>query len=273
MIDAELALASSAGAEPAGAAAREDVGRESKAPAAPDSPGSQAAQAAGAAAAAVAVALGQRGRWAEAALPGSMPRGPGAHADEDAAPLSLEGQPSSSNAYTGHADTGGSPPVATFTSAAERSTAHGAPQDGGVWDTRDGIGSKVQTSSAQTAQSKPCSVTVAGTAAVGSSAGQLASHKAGRQPAETGNTEREVSTSARAACAEKPQAAHEWSKSRRSPGVQLWPSHSVPHAIPHGHAALQGVSLGLFKLHAGWQAQQYSCKFRAPASQLCMLGH
>lgn len=207
MVEAEVVLASSAGAEPAGAAAREGAGRESKAAAAPDNPGSQAAQAASAAAGAD--APGQHGRQAEAAQPGSMPGRPGAHAGEDAAPLSLEGQPSSSDAYTGHADTGGSPPVATYTSAAERNTAHGAPLDGGVWDATDGIGGEVQTSSAQSAQSKPCSVTAAGTAAVGSSAGQLPSQEAGRQPAETGSTQSEVSSSAKAARAEKPQAAHD----------------------------------------------------------------
>ena len=210
MIDAELALASSAGAEPAGAAAREDVGRESKAPAAPDSPGSQSARAAGAAgaaagSAAAAVALGQGGCWAEA-----LSGGPAVHAGVAAALLSLEGQLSLSDADTGRADAGGSPPVAASAPnpAAERSTAHGAPLDSGVWDATDGIGSGVQTSSAQIAQSESCSVTVAGTAAVGSSAGQLPLHKASRQAAETGSTQREVSSSAEAAHAGKQQAAH-----------------------------------------------------------------
>ena len=194
VIDAELALASSAGAEPAGAAAGEDVGPESQAPAAPDSPGSQSARAAGAAA--------------------------------GAARLSLEGRLSLSDAYTGRADAGSSPPVAASAPnpAAERSTAHGAPLDSGVWDAADGIGSGVQTSSAQIAQSEPCSVTAAGTAAVGSSAGQLPSRKAGRQPTETGSTHREVPSSAKAAHAEKPQAAHDG----QGPDVAQVCSHGPP---------------------------------------------
>ena len=76
MCDAEPALASSAGAEPAGAAAGQDTGRDSKAPAAHDSPGWPSAQAAGGAAGSDATE--KSGSRAEAARLGSVPGEPGA---------------------------------------------------------------------------------------------------------------------------------------------------------------------------------------------------
>ena len=151
MSDAEPALASSVGAEPAGAAAGQDTGRVSKAPAAPDSPGRRSAQAASGAAGTDAAE--KSGSWAEAARPDSVPGEPGARA--------------------------------------AAGSAGDAPDD-------------------------PCSVTAAGRAAAGNSTGQLPSHEAGRQPADTGSSQREASSSARAACPPgKQQAAHDG----QSPGV------------------------------------------------------
>ena len=145
MSDAEPALASSGGAEPAGAAAGQDTGRESKAPAAPDSPGRPSAQAASGAAGTDAAE--KSGSWAEAARPDSVPGEPGARA--------------------------------AACSAGE------APDD-------------------------PYSVTAAGRAAAGNSTGQLHSHEAGRQPADTGSSHREASSRSRAACLPgKQQAAHD----------------------------------------------------------------
>ena len=77
MSDAEPALASSVGAEPAGAGAGQDTGRESKA-AAPDSPGRPSAQAASGAAGADAAE--KSGSRSEAARPDSVPGEPGARA-------------------------------------------------------------------------------------------------------------------------------------------------------------------------------------------------
>ena len=76
MCNAEPALASSVGAEPAVAAAGQDTGRESKAPAAHDSPGRPSVQAASGAAGGDAAE--KPSGWAEAARPDSLPGEPGA---------------------------------------------------------------------------------------------------------------------------------------------------------------------------------------------------
>ena len=219
MIDAEPAHASSTGTEPAGAATGEDTGRNSKAPAACDSPGSPLTQAAGGEA--IEDGLGQRSSRAEAAQPGSVLRqsrapaaasssggAPGAGIGGFAAGLSLEGQASSLEASAGSAEAGGSPPVASSASSAvaESSTARGQPPDR---DATDGVGGKEQTSSAEGSPVMPCSAIAAGDAAMVDGSGQAPSHKAGRQPADTGSTQRKTSCSTHTAQAGKQQAAHD----------------------------------------------------------------
>ena len=189
-----------------------------QAPAARDSLGRQSAQAASAAAGTD--AGNTSGRRAEATRPSHMPAASQAQASASSAGdaprvgvnyigsgRSLEGL-SSAGVNTG-LDADSRRALAAFKAARELSTAHGAPSDRIVWGATDGSGGKAQSSSTESPPTMPCSAIAAGTAAVVDGVGQLPTPKAGRQPAETGSTQREASSSAHAARAGKHQAAHD----------------------------------------------------------------
>ena len=250
MIDAEPTPESSAGTKPAGAATGEKAGCRSKAPAAGDSPGSHPAQAASAALRADAV--NRSSGQAEAAKPGFVPEEYGARAaagSAGSAPdagsgeasaglslegLSLKGQPSSSDRGTGGVGADGSPPAGASApnALAERSTAHGAPSDGKVWDARDGTGGEEHISSTQRSPVMPCSATARGTGAAVDSAGQLAACEAGRQPAGADSTQREASSSTHTARTGNQQAAHDSQAPDLAQVCSCGLTYSTPPAIP-----------------------------------------